>query len=271
MAMISFEYILGVVALCLLLCLLAYKERVLDKMGTLLAFIIGAIIGIFGGILWLILLLFFLITSFIATRYKYSLKKERGVQEGKSGERHFKNVLANGFIPTFIALISYEEFHFIENKWMAEVAFITAISVAASDTVASELGVFSDKVVLITNPRKHVKPGTSGGISFLGQFWALLGAAYTAVFAWIVLFFIPFTFFPSSDSLHHFTSPSNSYALIIIPLIMGFVGCQIDSVLGATLENKGWLTNDGVNLASTSLGGLMAWMMIPLVVENSFL
>jgi uncharacterized protein (TIGR00297 family) len=264
--MVSFEYVMGVVILCLILCILAYKERILDLWGTFLAFFIGAIIGVFGGILWLTLLLFFLITSFVATKYKYGLKMERGVSEGKKGERHFKNVLANGFIPAFIALISYEDFHFIEEKWMAEIAFIAAISVAASDTVASELGVFSDKVILITNPKKHVKPGTSGGISALGQFWALLGSTYTAVFAWIVLFFIPFNFFSSQDGLLNFTSPSNSYALVAIPLIVGFVGCQIDSVLGATLEQKGWITNEGVNLASTSLGGLMAWMMIPLLV-----
>lgn len=266
MAMVSFEYVLGVVILCLILCILAYKERILDLWGTFLGFFIGAIIGIFGGILWLTLLLFFLITSFVATKYKYALKMERGVSEGKKGERHFKNVLANGFVPAFIALISYEDFHFIDEKWMAEVAFIAAISVAASDTVASELGVFSDKVVLITNPKKHVKPGTSGGISGLGQFWALMASTYTAVFAWIVLFFIPFNFFPTTDGFLNIPSPSISYALVVIPLIVGFVGCQIDSVLGATLEQKGWITNEGVNLASTSLGGLIAWMMIPLLV-----
>ena len=266
MAMVSFDYVLGVLVLCVILCVLAYWEKVLDLWGTILAFFIGAIIGIFGGILWLALLLFFLITSFLATRYKYTFKTERGVQEGKKGERHFKNVLANGFIPAFIALISFEDFHFIENKWMAEVAFISVIAVAAADTVASELGVMSDKTYLITNPKKRVKPGTSGGISVLGQIWAIMASTYTAVFAWIVLFLIPFTFFFSDDGLYHFASPSNSYALIVIPLIVGFVGCQIDSVLGATLEQKGWLTNEGVNIAATSLGGLLAWMMIPLLV-----
>jgi uncharacterized protein (TIGR00297 family) len=248
------------------LCVLAYWEKVLDLWGTILAFFIGVIIGIFGGILWLTLLLFFLITSFVATRYKYAIKTERGVQEGKKGERHFKNVLANSFIPAFIALISYEDFHFIEEKWMAEVAFISAVAVAAADTVASELGVISDRTYLITNPKKRVKPGTSGGVSRLGQFWALMASTYTAVFAWIVLFFIPFNFFSSDNGLYHFLEPSNSYALVIIPLIVGFVGCQIDSILGATLEHKGWLTNEGVNIAATSLGGLLAWMMIPLLV-----
>ena len=266
MAMVSFDYVLGVLVLCVILCVLAYWEKVLDLWGTILAFFIGAIIGIFGGILWLVLLLFFLITSFLATRYKYTIKTERGVQEGKKGERHFKNVLANGFVPAFIALISYEDFHFIEHKWMAEVAFISAIAVAAADTVASELGVISDKTYLITNPKKRVKPGTSGGISLLGEFWAILASTYTAVFAWVVLFFIPFTFFSTTDGFLNFPTPSNSYALVVIPLIIGFVGCQIDSVLGATLEYKGWLTNEGVNIAATSLGGLLAWMMIPILV-----
>jgi uncharacterized protein (TIGR00297 family) len=119
MAMIVLEYALLVLTLCTLLCILAYQQKVLDIWGCILAFLIGAVIGIFGGILWLVLLLFFLITSFGATKYKYALKKERGVQEGKRGERHFKNVLANGLAPTFIALISFEDFHFIEDKWMA--------------------------------------------------------------------------------------------------------------------------------------------------------
>jgi uncharacterized protein (TIGR00297 family) len=264
--MVSFGYITGVVILCVLLSILAYWRKVLDLRGALLAFIIGAIIGIFGGILWLSLLLFFLFTSFIATRYKYTLKTQKGVQEGKKGERHFKNVLANGLIPTFIALISYEEFHFIEDKWMAEVAFVAAIAVAASDTLASELGVISDKTYLITNPRKRVKPGTHGGVSVFGQFWALIAATYTALFAWIALFFVPFNFFDFSNAIFNLSSPSNSYALVVIPLVIGFVGCQIDSILGATLERKGWITNEGVNLASTSLGGILAWMMIPLIV-----
>ncbi|MCK5643775.1 MAG: DUF92 domain-containing protein, partial [Gammaproteobacteria bacterium] len=163
MAMFVLESVIGVLALCTLLGWLAYSQKVLDKLGSTLAFMVGAVIGIFGGMLWLALLIFFLLTSFAATRYKYALKKERGVQEGKTGERHFSNVLANGVAPTFIAFISFEGFNIIGEKWMAEVAFVATISVAASDTLASELGVFSDKTHLITNLRKRVKPGTHGG------------------------------------------------------------------------------------------------------------
>jgi uncharacterized protein (TIGR00297 family) len=266
MPMIVLEYIIGVIALCILLCVLAYWQKVLDRWGAVLAFFIGAVIGIFGGILWLVLLVFFLITSFGATKYKYTLKKEKGVQEGKIGERHFKNVLANGLAPTYIALISFEDFHFIEEKWMAEVVFVAMISVAAADTMASELGVFSDKTYLITNLKRRVKPGTSGGVSWLGQFWALIAATYTAIIGWIVLFFIPNTFLNHSDTFSvHASLLSFPFALIIMPIVIGFLGCQIDSVLGATLEQKGFISNNGVNLVATSLGGVLAWMLIPMM------
>lgn len=267
MAMVVLEYVLGVLVLCVLLTFLAYWEKVLDLWGCIFAFIIGAVIGIFGGIMWLILLLFFLITSFGATRYKYSLKKERGVSEGKRGERHFNNVLANGLAPTFIALISYDGFHFIEHKWMAQIVFVSAISVAAADTVASELGVFSDKTYLIINPKKRVKPGTSGGISMLGQSWAFIAATYTAIIGWIVLMLVPHAM-PHQIGGISFYTPSLSYSLVLItiPVIVGFIGCQVDSVLGATIEQKHWISNNGVNLVATSIGGLLAWMMIPLLV-----
>lgn len=267
MAMVVLEYVIGVIVLCIFLSFLAYWQKVLDKWGCVMAFGIGIVIGIFGNILWLLLLLFFLITSFGATKYKYALKKEKGVGEGRIGERHVKNVLANGLAPAYIAFISFEAFHFIEKKWMAEVAFVAAISVAASDTVASELGVISDKTYLITNLRKRVKPGTSGGVSWFGQLWALIAAAYTAIVGWVVLFLIPHIFNNSIVSFSNNSYTQTSlFALITIPIVIGFLGCQIDSLLGATLEQKGWISNNGVNLAATSLGGLIAWMMIPLII-----
>ena len=40
---------------------------------------------------------------------------------------------------------------------------------------------------------------------------------------------------------------------VIIPAIMGFIGCQIDSVLGATLENRGIIGKGGVNFISIGI------------------
>jgi uncharacterized membrane protein len=39
---------------------------------------------------------------------------------------------------------------------------------------------------------------------------------------------------------------------------VGFVGCQVDSFLGATLEQRGLISKKTVNLVSTSAGVLLA-------------
>ncbi|HKZ48088.1 MAG TPA: DUF92 domain-containing protein, partial [Thermoplasmata archaeon] len=54
-------------------------------------------------------------------------------------------------------------------------------------------------------------------------------------------------------------------ALLWIPIATGFLGCQIDSVLGATLEKRKLLTKKTVNLASTVLGGVLAYALLVLI------
>src|SRR5439155_91356 len=73
---------------------LAYRRNVLTWDGSLAAFVVGMVIGIFGDVTWLFLLLFFLLSSFLATRYRFALKEAMGVQEGIRGERRSTNVLA---------------------------------------------------------------------------------------------------------------------------------------------------------------------------------
>jgi len=46
--------------------------------------------------------------------------------------------------------------------------------------------------------------------------------------------------------------------MMAICTLAGFVGTNIDSVIGATLENKGFLGNAGTNLLATLGGGLFA-------------
>src|SRR5438445_10784534 len=76
---------------------LAYWREVLTWHGSLAAFVVGMVIGIFGDVTWLFLLLFFLLSSFLATRYRFALKEALGVHEGVRGERMSTNVLAYGF------------------------------------------------------------------------------------------------------------------------------------------------------------------------------
>ncbi len=242
-----------IIIICFTLSFLAHRKSILTKNGSIGAFFVGIIIGIMGHITWVILLLIFFLTSFLATKYKFEYKKTKGLQEGKGGERGLKNVLANGAVPVLIAILSFVSEHYSYlDKGTWSIIFISSIAVAASDTLASELGVISDKVYLITNG-KRVKAGVDGGISALGQMAAFIAAAYTAA-----LGFLAFTYFDLIDQCWCF----------VIPLVtfIGFLGCQVDSVFGATLETKGILTKLTNNLSSIAIGAIIAWWILTWLV-----
>lgn len=239
--------------LCSSLSYLAHRKRVLTLDGSLAAFAVGLVIGVFGGITWLLLLLFFLLSSFAATRYRFALKEAMGVQEGIRGERRATNVLANGFAPMAVALLS-----FAGQPWLPReksgLIFLSAIAVAGADTLASEIGVLSPKVYLITSFRK-VKAGTDGGISVLGELSALAASLYTALFGWVVLYHL------SSASGFEVTIPAES-VYIIIPIVVGFMGCHLDSLIGATIESRGLVSKRANNLISTSVGAITATFLM---------
>lgn len=239
--------------LCGVLCYLAYYEDVLTLDGTVAAFGVGMVIGIFGDVTWLLVLLFFLLSSFIATRYKFALKEAMGVQEGVKGERRASNVLANGVAPMAVAVLS-----FVDPPWfprtVSGVVFLSALAVAGSDTLASEIGVLQRNAYLITTFKK-VPPGTDGGISLLGQTCAVAAALYTGLVGWFVLGDLARMYGLSV------TMPSMADYLVI-PAIIGFVGCQIDSVIGATLERRGIVNKKTTNLLATCSGAVLAYLML---------
>ncbi len=241
------------VALCGALSSLAYYREVLTLDGTIAAFFVGLVIGVLGDITWLLLLLFFLLSSFLATRYRFALKEALGVQEGAKGERRASNVLANGIAPLAIAVLSTVSPSLVPRP-ISGVLFLSALAVAGSDTLASEIGVLSRRTVLITT-FKRVPPGTDGGISALGELCALGAAMYTALVGWFVLSYLA--------DLYGFraTMPATPPVVLVI-IVVGFVGCHIDSVIGATLEQKGLVNKKTNNLLSTSLGAILAYVAL---------
>ncbi|HLE54647.1 MAG TPA: DUF92 domain-containing protein [Thermoplasmata archaeon] len=253
MALDPLETVLLSTGLCGALSSLAYYKRVLTLDGTLAAFAVGMVIGIFGDVTWLFLLLFFLLSSFLATRYRFALKEAMGVQEGVKGERRASNVLANGVAPMAVALVSVVNPGWLP-KEVSGVIFLSALAVAGADTLASEIGVLSRNAYLITNFRR-VTPGTDGGVSWLGQLCALGAALYTAVVGYFVLSYVARAYGLSP------TMPDPA-SYLIIPAVIGFVGCQIDSVIGATLERKGYVNKKTTNFIATSLGAVLAFAML---------
>jgi uncharacterized protein (TIGR00297 family) len=243
--MISYLDLMVILSLCAILSLISYRLHLLTASGSIASFLMGVVIGSFGSIGWLIILIAFALSGFIVTKFKFELKRKKGVQEGKRGERNWKNVAANGLIPALIALGTWSLGQ--QGSDAANLIYLTAVSVAASDTIASELGILSNRTFLITS-MKRVAVGTDGGVSAYGTAWALIGAAFASVLGWLLLF--PWGMVD---------------ARLLIPIAMGFLGCNIDSLIGATLERKGIVSKLGTNMLSMGFGTLGCMLIISLL------
>jgi uncharacterized protein (TIGR00297 family) len=238
---------------CTAIAVVSYKRQLLDTTGTAAAVVLGLIIGVLGSPAWLLVLLVYMLSSFGATKWRFQKKLEMGVAEGRRGERTWRNVVANGSPPAIVAALAGLAYPLFP-PGTSGLVFLTAIAVAAADTLASEIGVLSPKVVLITHPWRRVPPGTDGGVSLLGHA-AALGASWYVV---LIGFAVFSALAPSTVSLATNRSP----LFLLVPIAIGFAGCQIDSLMGATLERRGVFTKGWVNFMSISLSTIAAWAIL---------
>lgn len=203
----------AIVALLFGLAALAYAIRALDLLGAAASFLLGLVIALLGEPSWIALMVLFTGLAVVATRVGAATKRERRVAEPAGGERGLSNVMGNGAAAGIMALATQ-----VPGIPAAAVAtaYATAVAAVAADTLASEIGVLAKRARSILPPFRFVAIGSDGGVSLLGQAAALLGAGAVAALA----------VFAVGVPVH----------LAWVPAVAGFLGCQLDSVLGATLE-----------------------------------
>lgn len=216
---------------------LTYKLRFVDVSGLISAFVVGFTVWYTGGVGAFIILLFFFVSAGLATKYKYKAKTKQNVaQEGK-GKRSWKNVFGSGIIPMLFSVAMYLSMFSVELTnagWPFFLfgGYVGAVATTTADTLASEIGVFSKgKPRLITNLRRKVPRGTIGAVSLLGEGVALFAGAFIGVLALIFAVLTP-GWVPAIANINQ--------VLIILPLsiLTAFIGCNLDSLLGAALQNR---------------------------------
>jgi uncharacterized protein (TIGR00297 family) len=119
---------------------------------------------------------------------------------------------------------------------------LAALAEAAADTISSEVGqVLSGHPRMITTFRE-AEPGTDGAISLGGTAAGIIAAgAVAAAGSWAL---------------------GGGTTMLAVSWLCGVLGLLFDSVLGATLERRGWINNDAVNFLSTaSAAGLAAGLL----------
>ncbi len=235
-----------------LLAVVLYRVGALTADGLISALVVGVVVGVFGGYPFFLLLLLFLLVGFGATKYRFREKERLGVQEGKRGERGWKNVWATGAVATFVPVV-YRLFPEIFPENTVGAIYVVSISVAASDTIASEMGMLFGTPVLITSPRKRVPIGTNGGVTAMGTLWSLLAAILMGISGFLLSVFM---WFPSPRVLADFFGTAGVF---LIAGLFGFLGCLFDSILGALFENRKKMTKHQVNFVSTLLATVIAW------------
>jgi len=210
----------------------AYRSRTADLSGLFSIALVGIILLVFTTPRWLIVMIVFFILGSIATKYKYEYKKRIGVEQGHSGARGYKNVFANGMAATAAAVLYgvFQEPLFI-------VLYVGCVATAAADTLASEIGMTGGEPRMITTLRP-VPVGTNGGVTLVGELVALAGGIVISAAA-LLLGIITFP-------------------MLVACSLAAFIGTNVDSLVGATLENKGFLGNAGTNFAATISGGIVA-------------
>ena len=216
-----------------LLILLSERYRVLDRFGIYAAASLGMLVGCLGHWTWLVILLGFLGSSHKATKWRFEEKAEKGLCESADGHRSWGNVVANGGLPGLIAIITWYFGDHENGFWI----LTAAVAVAASDTFASEIGCLDNRVRMITTMKK-CEAGVNGGFSPNGQLAAAVGSLFIALLAFV------------SDMQWEYAA---------IAALIGWLGCQVDSVLGAVLENRGLMTKGSVNAAAITFGILAMW------------
>jgi uncharacterized protein (TIGR00297 family) len=174
------------------------------------------------------LLVVFLLT-WTSTRLGYARKQSLGTAEPRAG-RNASQVLANLGVASVCAILYATARH--DSRIL--LALGAALAEAAADTVSSEVGqAFGGVPRLLTN-WKTVSAGTDGAITFAGTA-AGVGSAIVVSLTCMV-----------------------AWHSALICAAAGVLGMFADSLLGASLERRGILDNNAVNLSSTAIAALIS-------------
>ncbi len=210
------------------------KLRKLTPAAGIAAFLVGLAIYAGGGLAGLLSLAVFFILATLATAYRKQVKARLFHEIQHQERRKVGQVLANGGIAALAGLLACLMPQ--QQAWFT-LMLAGALSSATADTLASELGmVYGRRAVNILSWKREAR-GLDGVVSLEGTLTGIGGSMLIAL----------------TDALGNDFGPR-----FVIVVLAGTLGNLADSILGAALERKHYVSNNWVNTVNTLVAALAA-------------
>lgn len=208
-----------------------------------------------------------------STRLGRGLKQQLGAGEDRRG-RVASQIAANLGVAMLVVeplfrdgLGSAHLLHLAEGSTVLGLTpMLAAFAEAAADTVSSEVGQVLGGAPRLITSLKVVEAGTDGAISGMGTVAGVCAAllvsavggcavmgGWSVMGDWSVV---------AGGTLGSHPALGSLSKIIAISVAGGVFGLFFDSLLGATLERRGWLNNDAVNFLSTLAAAIFAAVLV---------
>jgi uncharacterized protein (TIGR00297 family) len=212
-----------------LLAFAALRAHAIDRAGAAAGSALGGLAFLFLGPRGFLPLALFVVLGSLASR----------LREGPRRPRSARHAAANLLVPAYLALLIW-----LGGGTALWAAYAGALAAALSDTLSGEIGMrFGGRPRLILGLRP-VARGANGGMTAIGTAAGALGSLALPAAA-------------SAAGL----LPGG---LVLLVAASGLAGNLFDSLLGATLEEKGFLGNEEVNFLAALTGALLAALLAAL-------
>lgn len=209
----------------------------LNLLGALTGGLLAGFLYLGAGFTGVAMMAAFFLLGTLATGHKIAVKESLKAAEKSKGKRNALQVLSNAGIPALCGLLAWV---YPQKASLFRLMLAAGFSSATADTLSSELGtVYGKKFYNIVTLQKDVR-GKDGVISLEGTLLGVLGSLLIALIAYI--------------------SYGGQLTLFWV-IVAGTLGNLSDSYMGATLQQRNYLSNNGVNLFNTLLAVLAAALL----------